>query len=195
MRRIETIAASFILLAVIALMGSLLFPQGTLAENPWPYTSGTTFTGVERGNLCFGVRDDANTAWSTDSNIQPVTFSPTGRVREWPVYTMPTLDAVADSYSIDQNLKSATSNLRLFGVTVLETAGQAVRLAIRDHPGGAGACTGNVYTYISLAANAAQTVDFGARGRNAANGVCVDVVSGTSPGFSIDTATLIEANP
>jgi len=93
----------------------------------------------------------------------------------------------------DTTLNSATTNLRLMGLTIRESAATAaVATVVIRHGVVSGTCTGNEIAYIELNANESLQVQYQPRGLAVASGVCADVLAGT---IDVATHTIAEAAP
>lgn len=92
-----------------------------------------------------------------------------------------TIDTANTALTADTTLEAATSNLKLYGWTVRESAGTAAvaTVILRHGVVSGGNCdAGAVIDFIELAANGDDRQTYAPLGLAVASGVCVDVVSG-----------------
>lgn len=93
-----------------------------------------------------------------------------------------TVDTEFTLQTADFDVEAATTNLRLLGWSVREDAATAAvaTIVIRHGVLAAGSCTATgVFAYVELAPNQSVSMSYGDRGRAAASGVCLDILSGS----------------
>ena len=167
-----------------------------LLSKPTYSTTATGHTLPLMGNACHGLDGSTYRDLLVDSSGRLIVATTSGASAHVTILrdaAALTVNAGNNGITADTTLNSATTNLRLMGISIRESAATAaVATVVLRHGVVSGTCTGNEIGYIELNANESLQLQYQPRGLVAASGVCADVIAGT---VDVATHTIVEAAP